>query len=122
MKKYHRIKHFPSPPPPQDCKHNTAGSRCHLCAPGYYGDATLGRSDDCQPCACPLEEPSNKYGDYDLLKLLHYFPDLNKVHVHVHVLLFVILMMKNVFSFNTSYPYDYKSYTDSIKRKDVILK
>ncbi|XP_030839547.1 laminin subunit alpha-2 [Strongylocentrotus purpuratus] len=45
----------------QDCQHNTTGSRCHLCAPGFYGDATRGQSDDCQPCGCPLNILSNNF-------------------------------------------------------------
>ncbi|MCJ8749866.1 hypothetical protein PDJAM_G00192530 [Pangasius djambal] len=42
------------------CKHHTTGPNCDVCAPGYYGDATRGTPDDCQPCACPLQKPSNK--------------------------------------------------------------
>ncbi|CAL8083648.1 unnamed protein product [Calicophoron daubneyi] len=36
-----------------DCQHNTAGAKCDICAPGYYGDPTTGAADACQPCACP---------------------------------------------------------------------
>ncbi|KAK0065807.1 laminin-like protein lam-2, partial [Biomphalaria pfeifferi] len=32
-----------------NCKNNTAGQNCGLCAPGYYGDAM---SSDCKPCVC----------------------------------------------------------------------
>ncbi|XP_063307614.1 laminin subunit alpha-1 isoform X1 [Pelobates fuscus] len=35
-----------------DCKHNTAGHHCHVCAPGYYGKVT-GSIADCSLCACP---------------------------------------------------------------------
>ncbi|KAL8600730.1 hypothetical protein ACOMHN_057318 [Nucella lapillus] len=45
----------------QDCKHNTTGTNCERCAPGYYGMATRGSPHDCAPCACPLEEPSNNF-------------------------------------------------------------
>lgn len=45
---------------PQNCKDHTDGPYCNKCLPGFYGDPTKGTSDDCQPCACPLNSPSNK--------------------------------------------------------------
>ncbi|XP_061125977.1 laminin subunit alpha-2 isoform X2 [Syngnathus typhle] len=44
-----------------DCSHHTAGPHCETCQPGYYGDATHGSATDCQPCACPLNLPSNNF-------------------------------------------------------------
>uniref|UniRef100_A0A8C5PK68 Laminin subunit alpha-1 n=1 Tax=Leptobrachium leishanense TaxID=445787 RepID=A0A8C5PK68_9ANUR len=35
-----------------DCRHNTGGHHCHVCAPGYYGNVT-GSIADCSLCACP---------------------------------------------------------------------
>ncbi|KAM9355578.1 laminin subunit alpha-2 [Pholidichthys leucotaenia] len=44
-----------------DCAHNTAGPHCDTCLLGYYGNATHGSHADCQPCACPLNIPSNNF-------------------------------------------------------------
>ncbi|KAM9261102.1 laminin subunit alpha-2 [Cariama cristata] len=44
-----------------DCKHNTGGSYCDRCLPGFYGDPTKGTAEDCQLCACPLSVPSNNF-------------------------------------------------------------
>ncbi|EPY82235.1 laminin subunit alpha-2 isoform a precursor [Camelus ferus] len=44
----------------ENCKDHTGGPYCNKCLPGFYGDPTKGTSDDCQPCACPLNIPSNK--------------------------------------------------------------
>ncbi|KAM4652668.1 basement membrane-specific heparan sulfate proteoglycan core protein [Discoglossus pictus] len=44
-----------------NCLHNTAGEFCDKCAPGFYGDATAGTPEDCQPCACPLTDPENQF-------------------------------------------------------------
>ncbi|XP_058880004.1 laminin subunit alpha-2 isoform X3 [Acipenser ruthenus] len=43
------------------CKHDTTGPFCDLCIAGFYGDATKGTPSDCQPCACPLQIPSNNF-------------------------------------------------------------
>uniref|UniRef100_A0A8C5L5G0 Basement membrane-specific heparan sulfate proteoglycan core protein n=1 Tax=Jaculus jaculus TaxID=51337 RepID=A0A8C5L5G0_JACJA len=43
------------------CQHNAVGEFCELCAPGFYGDATAGTPEDCQPCACPLTNPENMF-------------------------------------------------------------
>ncbi|XP_062871277.1 basement membrane-specific heparan sulfate proteoglycan core protein isoform X2 [Trichomycterus rosablanca] len=43
------------------CQHNTAGERCDLCAPGFFGDASVGTPEDCQPCACPHTNPENQF-------------------------------------------------------------
>ncbi|XP_071323557.1 laminin subunit alpha-2 isoform X2 [Trachinotus anak] len=44
-----------------DCFHHTTGPHCDTCLPGYYGNATHGSPADCQPCACPLNLPSNNF-------------------------------------------------------------
>ncbi|NXO52653.1 LAMA2 protein, partial [Aramus guarauna] len=44
-----------------DCKHNTGGSYCDRCLPGFYGDPTKGTAEDCQLCACPLNILSNNF-------------------------------------------------------------
>ena len=49
------------PPPPQSCQHNTEGPQCDKCRPGYFGDPSRGRHDDCKPCPCPYTETSRRY-------------------------------------------------------------
>ncbi|KAF6730213.1 Laminin subunit alpha-5 [Oryzias melastigma] len=42
------------------CMHNTAGDRCHLCAPGFYGDAVGAKNCtkcDCSPCGTKSCDP-----------------------------------------------------------------
>uniref|UniRef100_A0A8C6UB52 Laminin subunit alpha 2 n=1 Tax=Neogobius melanostomus TaxID=47308 RepID=A0A8C6UB52_9GOBI len=43
------------------CLDLTTGPFCDTCLPGYYGNATWGSPTDCQPCACPLNLPSNNF-------------------------------------------------------------
>ncbi|XP_061075720.1 basement membrane-specific heparan sulfate proteoglycan core protein-like isoform X1 [Conger conger] len=43
------------------CLHNAVGELCEQCAPGFYGDATTGTPEDCQPCACPYTDPDNQF-------------------------------------------------------------
>ncbi|KAF8367906.1 lam-3 [Pristionchus pacificus] len=43
-----------------DCKHNTTGARCELCARGHYGNPSLGGElGTCRPCACPTAANSH---------------------------------------------------------------
>ncbi|XP_035296219.1 laminin subunit alpha-2 isoform X4 [Cricetulus griseus] len=44
-----------------NCKDHTGGPYCNECLPGFYGDPTRGTSEDCQPCSCPLNIPSNNF-------------------------------------------------------------
>ncbi|XP_029013106.1 basement membrane-specific heparan sulfate proteoglycan core protein isoform X4 [Betta splendens] len=45
------------------CQHNTEGSQCDKCRPGYFGDPSRGRHDDCKPCPCPYSETSRRFSD-----------------------------------------------------------
>uniref|UniRef100_A0A3P8WN31 Heparan sulfate proteoglycan 2 n=1 Tax=Cynoglossus semilaevis TaxID=244447 RepID=A0A3P8WN31_CYNSE len=45
------------------CQHNTEGPQCDKCRPGYFGDPSRGRSDDCKPCPCPYYETSRRFSD-----------------------------------------------------------
>ena len=47
----------------QDCRDNTAGIHCEMCASGFYGNASLGTPDSCRPCACPLSIASNTFAE-----------------------------------------------------------
>nr|XP_042897336.1 laminin subunit alpha-1 isoform X3 [Parasteatoda tepidariorum] len=42
----------------QNCRENTAGAFCELCAKGFFGDPTR---SPCQPCECPLV--NNSFSD-----------------------------------------------------------
>lgn len=44
-----------------NCRDHTGGPHCSQCLPGFYGDPTKGTAEDCQPCACPLNIPSNNF-------------------------------------------------------------
>ncbi|XP_016060358.1 PREDICTED: laminin subunit alpha-2 [Miniopterus natalensis] len=44
-----------------NCKDHTGGPYCNKCLPGFYGDPTKGTSEDCLPCTCPLNIPSNNF-------------------------------------------------------------
>uniref|UniRef100_A0A8C2WMG3 Heparan sulfate proteoglycan 2 n=1 Tax=Cyclopterus lumpus TaxID=8103 RepID=A0A8C2WMG3_CYCLU len=43
------------------CLHNTQGELCEQCASGFFGDPTVGTPEDCQPCACPHNDPDNQF-------------------------------------------------------------
>ncbi|KAK2825049.1 hypothetical protein Q7C36_018976 [Tachysurus vachellii] len=43
------------------CTHNTMGELCEQCAAGFFGDASAGTPEDCQPCACPHTDPDNQF-------------------------------------------------------------
>ncbi|XP_052450996.1 basement membrane-specific heparan sulfate proteoglycan core protein isoform X25 [Carassius gibelio] len=45
------------------CQHNTEGPQCDKCKPGYFGDPSQGRYDDCKPCPCPYTETSRRFSD-----------------------------------------------------------
>ncbi|MGH0121395.1 UNVERIFIED_CONTAM: hypothetical protein FKN15_077797, partial [Acipenser sinensis] len=43
------------------CQHNTEGPQCDKCRPGFFGDPTRGRPDDCKPCPCPYTETTRRF-------------------------------------------------------------
>ncbi|XP_072324438.1 laminin subunit alpha-1 [Scyliorhinus torazame] len=43
------------------CQHNTTGPNCDRCSPGLFGNPGRGTTEDCQPCACPLNISSNNF-------------------------------------------------------------
>ncbi|XP_017274656.1 basement membrane-specific heparan sulfate proteoglycan core protein isoform X4 [Kryptolebias marmoratus] len=45
------------------CQHNTEGPQCDKCRPGFFGDPSRGRPDDCKPCPCPYAETSRRFSD-----------------------------------------------------------
>uniref|UniRef100_A0A8C5CHM1 Heparan sulfate proteoglycan 2 n=1 Tax=Gadus morhua TaxID=8049 RepID=A0A8C5CHM1_GADMO len=45
------------------CQHHTEGPQCDKCRPGYFGDPSRGRHDDCKPCPCPYTETSRRFSD-----------------------------------------------------------
>uniref|UniRef100_A0A671K0Q1 Basement membrane-specific heparan sulfate proteoglycan core protein-like n=1 Tax=Sinocyclocheilus anshuiensis TaxID=1608454 RepID=A0A671K0Q1_9TELE len=45
------------------CQHNTEGPQCDKCKPGFFGDPSRGRYDDCKPCPCPYTETSRRFSD-----------------------------------------------------------
>ena len=57
--------------------HDDDDNYCDTCAQGFYGNARLGRPNDCKPCKCPLDVPSNNFSptcqiatiDYDKYSL-----------------------------------------------------
>ncbi|XP_041859531.1 basement membrane-specific heparan sulfate proteoglycan core protein isoform X3 [Melanotaenia boesemani] len=51
------------------CQHNTEGPQCDKCRPGYFGDPTRGRPDDCKPCPCPYAETSRRFSDTCFLNI-----------------------------------------------------
>ena len=54
----------------------------------FFGDATRGGSDDCRPCACPLEE--NKYA-FKINSVAHVFLEPVKINFMSHALLAALL-------------------------------
>uniref|UniRef100_A0A674AJ84 Heparan sulfate proteoglycan 2 n=1 Tax=Salmo trutta TaxID=8032 RepID=A0A674AJ84_SALTR len=56
------------------CLHNTAGPRCELCLPGFYGNPMTDGPQACQSCPCPGTSPSNQYSlsCYKDVHLSHY--------------------------------------------------
>ncbi|XP_060056690.1 laminin subunit alpha-1 [Erinaceus europaeus] len=42
----------------QNCRDNTTGDHCEVCAPGYYGKVT-GSASDCALCTCPHRHPAS---------------------------------------------------------------
>ncbi|XP_034151976.1 basement membrane-specific heparan sulfate proteoglycan core protein isoform X5 [Esox lucius] len=43
------------------CLENTAGPRCELCLPGFYGNPVTDGPQACQPCPCPGTSPGSQY-------------------------------------------------------------
>ncbi|MGH0151147.1 UNVERIFIED_CONTAM: hypothetical protein FKN15_057920 [Acipenser sinensis] len=56
------------------CQHNTEGPQCDKCQPGFFGDPTRGRPDDCKPCPCPYTETTRR-PSYSI-SVPHYQPNV----------------------------------------------
>ena len=52
----------------QNCRDNTAGPRCNICASGYYGEPMNGIP--CRPCKCPTAE--RNYAGYKIDNVNYY--------------------------------------------------
>ena len=43
-----------------NCTHNTSGTTCNACLPGFFGNALLGSPTDCKPCSVICNNFSNQ--------------------------------------------------------------
>ncbi|TMS16751.1 Basement membrane-specific heparan sulfate proteoglycan core protein [Larimichthys crocea] len=51
----------------QQCLHNTAGPRCEICQPGFYGNPLTGGAQACKPCPCHGTSSNNQFSSTCIL-------------------------------------------------------
>lgn len=113
--------------PLQSCLHNTQGELCEQCAPGFFGDSTVGTPEDCQPCACPHTDPDNQWVLAQIARLHIPPPFIAQDNAVFSPLCpvyskFYCLINSGVWSISVFWPTDmkYSVFTSPLKSSDCV--